>query len=306
VFAANLHGCCREAELIAQLSEGTAQEVEMNKEVLRRYGLAVAVGLAVSFMGAAPSAAQRAVLKEPLTIYQQPDLTSGVVARVEVGDTILVVARDGAWVEVKVASGRYGWFRIGQERRKERSSATNGEKRPAPERRHSSTSARSAAAGPPPSRVRSRDVALRQFARPRNTGFSFGIGTFEGDAAYLFRLAHQRISQLSWEATLGHVVNPEASLFLLYAGVVYQPISWGPIQPFLAVGFGVVNTVPKQIETAKSISQTAANYGFGVQWPLGGRVALKAEFRQYAVFVNGSNVNRQGFTLGIALGRFRQ
>jgi len=286
----------------------------MVHEIERKGWFAATVAVAFLALTATTLLSQEAVLKAPLTIYQQPDLSSGIVAKVQVGDTILVVARDGAWVEVKLAPGRYGWFPLGSKEQHGKGGSSRVERkvtdgdppaRQAPARQ-ATMSASTAVSGRPPSASAMRAPADRGWHALRYSGFVLDVGTFEGNAAYLVRLARERSAQFSWQATLGHIVAPDASLFLLYGDIVYHPIHSGRLQPYLAAGFGIVNRVPKQIETAESITHPAANYGLGVQWSLTSRLALKAEFRQYSVFKNGSNVNRQGFTLGVVLGRLRR
>lgn len=253
--------------------------------------------------------AQRAVLKTPLVVYQQPNPSSGVVSRVAAGDTIEVVARDGAWVQVKVPEGLYGWFPL-ETRSKAREPQTNG--RDNGHLRTTETKKTNESPGQTDTPARSADVPQRVPIRParpamsgfRQTAFSFEMGVFEGEFTYHLRLVRDHSTKIGWEGRFGHVVDSEGSSFLLSAGIVYKVFPNSPVRPYLIGGFGLVNTVPKQIETAQSTSHFAVNYGFEVQWPISSGFALQSEFRQHAVFVGGTNVNRQAITFGIVLGRF--
>lgn len=271
------------------------------------------VALVTIVVGASPSAAQRAVLKTPLTIYQQPATSAPVVTNVAAGDTISVVGRDGAWVQVKTQEGRYGWFSLGTNHRKTEKPPPTVARDEGPKVQRDSTpssqpapaaTASSKAATEPSSREESFS-GPGSVSAPHFTYFTFDMGTFEGDFAYLLRLTHHRSSLFSFEGSFGHVLDLDGSMFLLHAGVVFHPLSPWPVEPYLAAGYGLHNTVPKQTVTSKSITHGAANYGLGLRIPLGERVAIKSEFRQYSVFMNGSNVNRHALTIGIVLGRVK-
>lgn len=139
--------------------------------------------------------------------------------------------------------------------------------------------------------------------------FSPGFGGLGSERLFVARIAVHPADWLGWEAGLGH--NPgqsvHAALHTLSA-MLRRPLP-GRLQPYLALGYGMVLVFPGRSINAKPVTKNALAAGGGLEAFIRDDLALRADLRHATVF--GRERDREGvvaydyfqYTLGLSFYR---
>jgi hypothetical protein len=122
--------------------------------------------------------------------------------------------------------------------------------------------------------------------------FSPGYGLLGEEPLFVVRAAYMPDAWLGWEASLGH--NPGRSVHAAVhqvSALLRRPRP-GRVQPYAALGFGMVLVFPGSSVNASPVTRNALTYGGGLELFLRDDLALRADVRQATVI--GGERDRDG------------
>jgi hypothetical protein len=139
--------------------------------------------------------------------------------------------------------------------------------------------------------------------------FSPGYGSLGSDRLFTARLGYHPSSWLGYEAAIGH--NPGQSVHAVLhtlSAIVRRPFP-GRLQPYLALGYGMVMVYPGRALNAAPVTKNAVAVGGGLELYVRDDLALRADLRHATVF--GRERDRDGVvayeylqqTIGLAFHR---
>ncbi len=198
--------------------------------------------------------AQPARLKARQTkIYSAPSPVSEIKTILFRGDTVNVLKKQGAWLQVRYGANELGWMYVGKSNK--HSHAQHGDE-PSLDRFNPG--------------YRESGVSLHMGAMGSN--FSFG-------ASFFLR----SFPSLYFEGTFQYAPGQTANAFLMYGTFKYPWVLSWRTRGWLFFGGGMITTIPGKTLAAKSISNMSLNYGFGISRALKNHTLVRFDLRQFAV-----------------------
>lgn len=111
-----------------------------------------------------------------------------------------------------------------------------------------------------------------------------GYGVLGREKLFLMRAAYHPIDWLGYEAALSHNPGQSVHAVLHTFGVLFRWPRPGRLQPYAAVGYGMVMVQPGPSLNAKPVTRNALSGGAGLELFIRDDLALRGEWRQAAVF----------------------
>lgn len=224
---------------------------------------------------AAPSITRVQVVEPYLELHTGPGGGFPVFFVVDRGEWINVLKRRTDWYKIRTMKGKEGWVHRAQ---LERTLTTAGQK------------------------TRFRDILLQDYLS-RKTGIGFGWGLLAGDNMLVTRLGYHINPRYSLEFGIGQAAGAFSSTTLLHLDLLSHPYAKKRLAPFVVLGVGSYHNVPKAtLVGGQETRSIAANAGAGIQYYITRRFILRADLRDYLVFIDDNRSDEYvAMTVGVSV-----
>ncbi|HEY9028723.1 MAG TPA: SH3 domain-containing protein, partial [Burkholderiaceae bacterium] len=191
------------------------------------------------------------------------------------GEWIAITLRHTDWYRVTTSGGKQGWVNRGQ-----------------------LESTLTEAGG----QQRFRDIALGDYLQ-RSFSIGAAYGRFHGDPFDKFWGAWRFSDTLSIESTFAQAQGVFSGTTLWHVGLQAEPWSDQRLSPFAGIGIGRFKNVPnRSLVTDLTTRSRLSEAIVGVNWHLGGRFVVRADYAIYTAFVSDErSTEYRAATLGMSV-----
>lgn len=237
--------------------------------------LLIAGWIAVAPAQAADETLRVQVVEPYLDLHTGPGSGYPATQVVERGEWVDVLKRRTDWFKVRTADGREGWVS-----RAAIEATVIGSAVP----------------------TRFSDVSVEQYLA-RRFEVSFAGGVIEGDPYMAARFGYRITDNLGVEASIGQIAGDLSSTNLYAVAIVSQPFPEWRVSPFLSLGIGRFNNIPKAtLVGATETDSTMADAAVGVNVYVTRSFLVRADYRRHVVFVDVNRTNEYNeFSLGFGV-----